>query len=554
MKKSILLAMLSFVISGLVITSAASINTQKTNPEENEIITQYISVQCQSLEVKTFGTSKQPLSFAGNPITSGDYDEYHGSIAGAPGGEYYAMAEYTEDDVTWHPMLYRSFDGFVWQPLAEFLYNNSEYTDMDQNAYGTYGTFGAPPENSGLIVVVKGEISDGSVWDFGIYNLNNFSNNRIDCYTYEGPEGDPGTWNWGCVTLTGYNGYDDNDIDGCPFIFYQRSSIGYAIITWSIISGCEHVGSAMDLATNIHYAVYDVNNGGNYDLLLRKDDFGTWYYNSGGGYWYHPKQGEIHISSTSKLMYPSVVAYDNNVIVACQKNNDVIVYYSTDGFSTKTEKLIQGSASYPELAIAADGEVVITYIKNDVLYYRTSETFGASWSVAKVVSDNQVNLNDRATNLDKYNDNIIGVWEDTRGDNIDIYYDLIYEAQFYPPSSPEINGPTEGEAGVGLCWTFYSEDPDDDQIKYMIEWGDGTSNETEYNPSGVVVEVYHIYEEQEEYIISAYAEDETGLPSGSSTFTVTIPRSRAVYHPLLLRLFERFPNVFLLLRYLLRLQ
>ena len=124
----------------------------------------------------------------------------------------------------------------------------------------------------------------------------------------------------------------------------------------------------------------------------------------------------------------------------------------------------------------------------------------------------------------------------------------------YGPENPEINGPTEGEAGIELCWTFHSEDPDDDQIKYIIQWGDDTSNETDYNPSGEAIEVCHTYKAQEEYIISAYAEDETGLPSGSSTFTVTIPRSKTVYHPLLLRLFERFPNAFLLLRYLLRLQ
>jgi hypothetical protein len=542
MKKSILLVIISLIITGLVITSTASTITQKTNPEENEIIAQYASVQCKSLAVNNFRVSKQPLSFAGIPITGGDYDEYHGSVARAPGGEYYAMVEYTEDDVTWHPLLYRSFDGFTWEALGMFLNNNSKYTDMDQNDYGTYGTFGAPPDNSGLIVVVQGETSEGSVWDFAPDKIYDFSNNRIDCYTYEGPEGDPGIWNWGCITLTGYNGHGSSDIEGCAFIFYPNSAKG-GIISWLSTPGCEHVGSAMDLTTNIHYAVYDVNQGGNYGLLVRRTDFGTWYYNSAEGYWTHPSQGAAQVTSDKNLMYPSVVAYNNNVIVACQKGNDVVVYYSNDGFQTRTEKLVQGIASYPEVALAAGGIVVITYIKNNQIWLRTSDTGGASWSVAEVVSDNQVNLNDRAVNLDEYNGNIIGVWEDNRGDNIDIYYDLIYEPHFDPPGVPFIDGPTEGVAGEELCWTFLSEDPNDDLVKYFIQWGDGTSNETDFNPAGVPVEVCHTYIEQEEYTIKAYAEDETGLTSGSSTYTVTMPRSKAFNFNfnLLSWFLERFP-------------
>ena len=382
-----------------------------------------------------------------------------------------------------------------------------------------------------------------------------FSNNRIDCYTHEGPQGDPGIWNWGCITLTGYNGYGDNDLEGCPFICYPNSAQG-VLISWITTSGCEHVGSAMDLETNIHYAVYDTNDGGNYNLIVKKTDFGTWYYNSGGAYWFHPGQTTTQITSEKNLMFPSVVAYNNTVIVACQKGHDVVVYYSSDGFATRTEKLIQGFASYPEVALAAGGVIVITYIKNGQVWLRTSDTGGASWSVAEVVSDNQGNVNNRAVNLDDYNGNIIGVWEDTRGNNIDIFYDLIYEVQYDPPGAPDINGTSEGSAGEELCWTFHSYDPNDDQIKYIIDWGDETSNETDFNPSCTPVEVCHTYEEQEEYTITAYAEDDTGLTSSSSTFTVTItkPRSRTVYHPLFLQLFERFPNLFLILRTILRFQ
>jgi len=255
MKKSILLAILSLIIAGLMITSVASIPNQNINPEENEIIAQYATFQSQLLPVKTSDASKNPLLFTGIPISGGDYDEFHGSVAGAPGGEYYAMAEYTIDGVTWLPMLYGSLDGVIWEEIGLFEINNSEYTDMDQNAYGTYGTCGAPPDNNGVIFLVDGEMLQVSGWDFAPDNLCDFSNNRIACYTHEGPEGDPGSWNWGCITLTGYNGYGDNDYEDCPFIFYPNSVQG-GLISWMSTSGCKHVGSTMDLETNIHYAVF----------------------------------------------------------------------------------------------------------------------------------------------------------------------------------------------------------------------------------------------------------------------------------------------------------
>ena len=118
------------------------------------------------------------------------------------------------------------------------------------------------------------------------------------------------------------------------------------------------------------------------------------------------------------------------------------------------------------------------------------------------------------------------------------------------PTPPDIDGPSEGIAGEELCWTFHSSDENGDMVKYFIDWGDGTTNETALSEQCTPVEVCHTYEKGD-FTITAYAEDETGLVSGSSTFDVVIPRTRSVYHPMLSRLFERFPNVFPILRQLL---
>ncbi len=123
------------------------------------------------------------------------------------------------------------------------------------------------------------------------------------------------------------------------------------------------------------------------------------------------------------------------------------------------------------------------------------------------------------------------------------------------PDKPEIGGPLQGPHHKEICWTFNSSDPNGDKVKYNITWGDKTpSTETDYNPCDTPVTECHTYTPligQGKYTITARAIDEKGLTSENATLKVSIPRSRAVYHPLLLRLFERFPNAFLILRALL---
>jgi len=125
-----------------------------------------------------------------------------------------------------------------------------------------------------------------------------------------------------------------------------------------------------------------------------------------------------------------------------------------------------------------------------------------------------------------------------------------------PPSKPDIYGPPLGPPGKELCFAFVSNDPDENQIKYIIDWGDGNSIETEYYPSGSVVEECHSYGSQDEYTIIVKAEDEKGSQSGESTFKVTVKTTKSftrnipAFNLLILKLLERFPLIQILLNYL----
>jgi hypothetical protein len=110
-----------------------------------------------------------------------------------------------------------------------------------------------------------------------------------------------------------------------------------------------------------------------------------------------------------------------------------------------------------------------------------------------------------------------------------------------PPSAPEIDGPSGVPPGT-YEWTFKSIDPDGDDVKYYIDWGDGKAEETAFHASGEEVTISHTYTSQGDYIISSCAEDIYGAVGPVGTNPVLIPRStQQSKNPLILRLLEQFP-------------
>ena len=110
-----------------------------------------------------------------------------------------------------------------------------------------------------------------------------------------------------------------------------------------------------------------------------------------------------------------------------------------------------------------------------------------------------------------------------------------------PPTEPFIDGPPIGKPEKELCWTFESYDENGDMVKYHIDWDDNSFETTDLVLCCEPAEVCHTYEKQGEYNLTAYAEDETGLTSGTSKIKVDIPRNRAIYNSWYHWFLERFP-------------
>ena len=119
------------------------------------------------------------------------------------------------------------------------------------------------------------------------------------------------------------------------------------------------------------------------------------------------------------------------------------------------------------------------------------------------------------------------------------------------PEKSEITGETTGTAGTEYEYTFVSTDPNGDDVKYHIDWGDDNSETTDFNQSGTDVKVKHTWSKQGTYIIKATAEDTDGLIGPEGRLPVNMPRNKAM-NTLFQKFLQNLPNLFPILRLLLQ--
>jgi hypothetical protein len=99
------------------------------------------------------------------------------------------------------------------------------------------------------------------------------------------------------------------------------------------------------------------------------------------------------------------------------------------------------------------------------------------------------------------------------------------------PTIPTVDGPNVGNKGQQLEYTFKSKDLNGHDIKYHIDWGDGTITEwTDFHPSNEEVTVKHAYNHQGVYPIKANAVDIYEKESGwSNPFMVNITEKAMLF-------------------------
>jgi len=121
-----------------------------------------------------------------------------------------------------------------------------------------------------------------------------------------------------------------------------------------------------------------------------------------------------------------------------------------------------------------------------------------------------------------------------------------------PPDKPYIDGPSSGNSGESYTYTAIGTDPDNDQIYYLFDWGDGTDSGWLglYN-SGQKISESHSWSKTGSYEVKVRTKDINGAHSEwSDPLAISMPKSKPhlntpilnflQQYPILYQLFQRF--------------
>ena len=201
--------------------------------------------------------------------------------------------------------------------------------------------------------------------------------------------------------------------------------------------------------------------------------------------------------------------------------------YSADGSDT-----IKGSGGLIEISMFKSYKEI------------GATTFGEmwAWGLENYITTRHMKL----TNTYKYDYVTVEEWEPFGDPTLQIA-----EESQAPLKPDRPSGSTNGSTGKEYTYTTSTTDPENDDIYYMFDWGDGKKSAWlgPYD-SGTTVSAKKTWSKKGTYDIKAVAKDTHGKVSEwSDPLSVTIPRNRAIDNPLL-RFFEAHPLSFKILQLL----
>lgn len=126
---------------------------------------------------------------------------------------------------------------------------------------------------------------------------------------------------------------------------------------------------------------------------------------------------------------------------------------------------------------------------------------------------------------------------------IDIEVIITNNEEFFnsPPEEPTISGPTSGEFGEEYTYEISAVDPDDNDLYYYIDWGNGTIETKGPYSSGNTLKVKHIWIERGKYTIKVRSRDTYDEKSDWVSLEVSMPNNNIISH--MLKLFNNYPNL-----------
>ena len=104
---------------------------------------------------------------------------------------------------------------------------------------------------------------------------------------------------------------------------------------------------------------------------------------------------------------------------------------------------------------------------------------------------------------------------------------IISNYQVYRPNKPTISGPTFGIGGIEYTFTFTTDDPNNNEISYLIYWDDSSyTGWTPIQPSEKPLKISHIWYQKNTYNVKAKVKNIQGIESEwSDPLPITMPYS-----------------------------
>jgi hypothetical protein len=108
-----------------------------------------------------------------------------------------------------------------------------------------------------------------------------------------------------------------------------------------------------------------------------------------------------------------------------------------------------------------------------------------------------------------------------------------------PPDKPKISGPHRGNINQEYTFEVVAMDPNDDKLRYVVDWGDGVNETYSIYSSGETAELSHVWNQEGNFVVKVKAIDYGNLESDWATFEVSMPKTRFYRYFLVAWLLDR---------------
>jgi len=449
-------------------------------------------------------------------------------------------------------------DGNTWIEEAKLTAFDANYDDM----------FGISTCIEGNYAIVGSIADDDKGYDSGSVYIFKYDGDEW-CFETKltASDGSANDWFGGSVAFYGEYliiGADgDNNQKGSAYIFKRTDStwMQEAKISPSNLDDFDHFGYKVDISYD--YAI--ISAIGDDDKTY---DCGAAYvFKKAGSSWIKEAKLIASDGGYRDVFGMDIALYGDYAIIGAEYDDtsngvdsgSAYIFKRTDSTWIEEAKIIPsngvkndlfgGSVSiYENYAVIGSGWDDTENGENSgsaYIYKRTDST----WSLEKNILASDGEENDHFGSV-WINGNYIFIGaagDEDNGEFSGSVYIFTNEEDNFAPNVPKINGPTKLKINQEGSYKVKSTDPEEDQVYYYIDWGDG--NKVEWDgpyDSGLEVIFTHSWEEKGSYQLKVKAKDINGQESDWGYKSLTIPKNR-FFTNYLIKFLENHPFIYRLI-------